>query len=225
MNKLYVVFALVATAASVFAADEKLAGVAEMPVMYQGAHPSAVVTSVKKELPNPFYIYDDKMSRQNHFIPSGWMGDFGDIKMNDHWNIRPATGKTCMRFDYTAERKEGAGWAGVYFQTPPNNWGTMRGGFDLTGYKTLKVKLRGEKGGEVLDKIGLGGISGQTQEGDSDNVETPDRIELSKDWKEYEIDLKGLDLHHVIGGFLWSASADSNEHGITFYLDDLRLEK
>ena len=30
-----------------------------------------------------FFIYTDKNSPLNHFIPSGWMGDYGDLRMND----------------------------------------------------------------------------------------------------------------------------------------------
>ncbi|MBU1043353.1 MAG: hypothetical protein KJ915_03020, partial [Candidatus Omnitrophica bacterium] len=29
-----------------------------------------------------FYVYDDKGSKLNHKIPSGWMGDYGDITLD-----------------------------------------------------------------------------------------------------------------------------------------------
>ena len=35
----------------------------------------------------PFYIYTDCFSRLNHYIPSGWMGDYGDLKINDKWML------------------------------------------------------------------------------------------------------------------------------------------
>ena len=30
-----------------------------------------------------FWVYKDRGTRENHFVPSGWMGDYGDIKIND----------------------------------------------------------------------------------------------------------------------------------------------
>mgnify|MGYP001585473654 CR=1 FL=1 len=44
---------------------------------------------------------------------------------------------------------------------------------------------------------------------------------LTKDWKDYEIDLTGLDLSYIIGGFVWAAKADDNPEGAVFYLDDV----
>jgi hypothetical protein len=48
---------------------------------------------------------------------------------------------------------------------------------------------------------------------------------LTTTWREFSIDLTGKDLTHLIGGFAWVASADSNPGGVTFYLDDNRFEK
>jgi hypothetical protein len=50
-------------------------------------------------------------------------------------------------------------------------------------------------------------------------------VELTKDWKKYEISLTGLDIKHIIGGFGFAANADSNPNGFTLYLDDIRFEK
>jgi hypothetical protein len=45
----------------------------------------------------PFYVYKDKMSRLNHYIPSGWMGDNRAVKLNDGWSNNVHSGKTCQR--------------------------------------------------------------------------------------------------------------------------------
>lgn len=184
-----------------------------------------------------FFIFTERGSRLNHYIPSGWMGDYGDLKFNQGWkeNVdKPKTSKkaaageakdeTCIQVKYTAERKQGAGWAGIYWQNPANNWGDKRGGFDLSGYKKLKFWARGEKGGEIVDKFFIGGITGQTEEGDSDEASLSP-VELTKDWKEYSIDLTGLDLSHIIGGFGMAANAEVNPNGFTIYVDEIRLEK
>lgn len=189
-----------------------------------------------------FYIYAERGSRLNHYIPSGWMGDYGDLKMNQGW-LKNASSKdskksakpgkpeeikpgedTCIQVKYTAERKQGAGWAGIYWQHPANNWGDKRGGFDLSAYSKMTFMVRGELGSEVIDKFFIGGITGQTEEGDSDEASVSP-VNLTKEWKKYEISLKGLDMSHIIGGFGFAANADANPNGFTLYLDDIRLEK
>ncbi len=190
-----------------------------------------------------FYIYTERGSRLNHYVPSGWMGDYGDIKMNQGW-VKNAPAKdakkdskapskaeepkpgedTVIQVKYSAERKQGAGWAGIYWQHPANNWGDKRGGFDLSSYSKLTFMAKGEQGGEVIDKFFIGGITGQTEEGDSDEASLSP-VTLTKDWKKYEVSLKGLDMSHIIGGFGFAANADANPNGFTMYLDDIRLEK
>lgn len=169
-----------------------------------------------------FVIYTERGDRSNHYIPSGWMGDFGDLKFNQAWPTNPGAGKSCIQIKYTGERKQGAGWTGIYWQHPANNWGDKKGGFDLSGYKTLTFMARGEKGGELIDKFMIGGITGQTEDGDSDNAQT-DSIELTKDWKQYSIDLSKCDLKKIIGGFGFALNSDSNPSGATFYVDEIKL--
>jgi hypothetical protein len=186
-----------------------------------------------------FYIFADRGSRLNHYIPSGWMGDYGDLKMNQGWVKGNAPAKkaakegdaaagpaedTCIQIKYTAERKQGNGWSGIYWQHPANNWGDKRGGFDLSAYSKMSFEARGEQGGEVIDKFFIGGITGQTEEGDSDEASISP-VTLTKDWKKYEISLKGLDMSHIIGGFGFAANADANPNGFTLYLDNIKLEK
>jgi hypothetical protein len=187
-----------------------------------------------------FYIYTERGSRLNHFIPSGWMGDYGDLKYNPGWKEKvekPKTkdskkskdplldkDETCIQLKYTAERKQGAGWAGIYWQHPANNWGDKRGGYDLSGFTKMTFWARGEAGGEMVDKFFIGGITGQTEEGDSDEASS-NQIELTKDWKQYEIDLTGRDLSHIIGGLGFAVNAESNPNGLTMYIDEIKLVK
>ena len=96
-----------------------------------------------------FDVYTEKMSRKNHYIPSGYMGDYGDIKVNDRWKEQPRSGKSCIKIEYTADRSQGASWAGIFWQNPANNWGTRKGGYDLTGAKRFTFWARGEEGGEL----------------------------------------------------------------------------
>lgn len=175
-------------------------------------------TKVKKM---PFYVYTDSFHKKNHYIPSGWMGDYGDIKYNDKWKKKPKTGKSCIQVKYTAERKQGAGWAGMYWQNPANNWGTSLGGYDLTGAKKLFFYARGAKGGEIIE-FKMGGITGQYSDS---AASTTGSVELTKKWKLYEIDLEGLDLTFINGGFCVVFSSSANPDGCTFFIDEIYYTK
>jgi hypothetical protein len=125
-----------------------------------------------------------------------------------------------LKFTYSAKGAQGAGWAGIYWQHPPNNWGSKPGGFDLSKFKRLTFRARGAKGGEKVE-FKMGGITGD--QGDSDSASAGPQV-LTKQWKTYTIDLAGKNLTHIIGGFCWVASRDDNPQGFTIYLDDVRYQ-
>ena len=168
-----------------------------------------------------FGVYSDYRAQGNHFIPSGFMGDYGDIKMNDQSTDEPHSGTHCIKFEYSAKQAQHKGWAGVYWQNPANNWGSKKGGFDLTRMTKLTFFARGAKGGEVLQKVIIGGIKGTYP--DSLSVEMGP-VELTDTWKQYTVNLAGKDLSYVSGGFGWVITADLNPEGATFYLDDIKYE-
>ncbi len=168
-----------------------------------------------------FNIYTDKASPGNHYIPSGWMGDFSDIKLNDRCMENPHSGTTSIKVEYLPRRSQGAGWMGIYWQNPANNWGSKKAGFDLTGAKKLVFWARGDKGGEIISEFKMGGITGEFSDSDSAGIGP---AMLDSDWKQYEIDLTGKDLSHIIGGFCLSANADDNPDGFIIYLDDIKYE-
>ena len=150
------------------------------------------------------------------FIPSGYMGNVGAIKMDPLWSVGPHSGKTCLKVSYTASSK----WGGVVWQNPANNWGDKPGGWNLTGAKTLTFWARGDRGGEVVTF--LFGLVGK----DKPNADTGsgklDSVALTKQWKKYAIDLKGKNLSHIVTGFAWTLGAPG--HPETFYLDDVKYQ-
>jgi len=183
---------------------------------------SANTNAQGKGVEFPFYIYYDHLARDNHYVAAGWMGDDGAIRVKSAWKENPHSGQTCMRWIYTGEPTKGAGWAGVYWQNPANNWGKVKGGYDLSGAQKLSFWARGENGGEVVE-FKMGGIMGDY----SDTVEaSTGPISLSNEWKQYTMDLTGEDLSYINGGFCWvSNQMDAPEEGIVFYLDDVAYEK
>lgn len=178
-----------------------------------------VVSTISAGL-KEFVVYLDKDAKDTHYAPSGWMGDYSDVKLNDQYTENPHSGKTCIQFAYNAKKSQGQGWTGVYWQSPPNNWGAKKGGFDLTGMNKLAFWARGEKGGEVLQKVVVGGVKGEYP--DTSTVEMGP-IELTDTWKEYTINLTGKDISYISGGFSWVTTADLNPEGAVFYIDDIKF--
>jgi len=168
-----------------------------------------------------FYVFMDENSPLNHYVPSGWSGDYDSIRRVSSTK-NPYSGNNCLRFRYTGRTSQGAGWAGVYWLNPVNNWGDIKGGFSLKGANRLSFYARGEKGGEVIVRFGMGGVGGQHP--DTARAEIGP-ITLTEEWKRYEIDLAEMDLTYISGGFYWMTDKVSNPEGAIFYLDDIRYEE
>ncbi len=196
-------------------------------VMAQEAGETGETTQVVESVAGTkeFVVYADRNSRENHYAPSGWMGDYGDVKMNDQSTEDPHSGSTCIEFEYTAKRSQGKEWVGVYWQNPANNWGSKKGGYDLTGMTKLTFWARGAKGGEVIEKVKVGGIGIEPKNTYPDSVDAQmGPIELTDVWKQYTINLAGKDLSCVSGGFSWITTADLNLEGAKFFIDDIKFE-
>lgn len=179
-------------------------------------------SSVSKGQFKPFYVYSNKGSAANHFVPSGFMPNGECVKINDRWMENCFSERTCIQIDYQVEcSRRDMQWGGIYWQNPANNWGNRKGGFNLEGAQKLTFWARGEKGGEQIQEFLVGGISGDYPDSD---VSTIGPVILSDEWRQYTIDLRGKDLSFISGGFGWTTSADANEDTCVFYLDDIRYE-
>jgi len=168
-----------------------------------------------------FKVYTDARSPDNHYIPAGYMGDYSDIKVETASFDNPHGGTTCIKITYSNAVSQGARWAGLYWQSPANNWGDRKGGFDLTGATKLTFWARGAKGDERIEEFKMGGITGLYPDSDIAGIGP---VMLTTDWQKYEIDLSGKDLSYVSGGFCWGTNIDVNPDGAVFYLDDIKYE-
>jgi exo-beta-1,3-glucanase (GH17 family) len=213
-------------------------------IFYSDRSPKIFASDLISIMPTPtidssvFYIYKDIDFQGNHFKPSGYMGDIGDISINEANTDKPHSGKTSIQITYIAEGKAPNNcdyvppckWAGVYWQEPPNNWGKdviwKDSGFDLSAYNHLRFWARAEKNIQVEFKVG--GIIGTY----GDSLEYPRGIvsNLKPEWQEFDIDLSGADLSHTIGGFVWVLNIETIvangilDGKVVFYLDDIRFE-
>jgi outer membrane protein OmpA-like peptidoglycan-associated protein len=149
------------------------------------------------------------------------MGDASDLNLSGGFVPTPFGKGPCIQVIYSPSGKQG--WAGLFWQDPANNWGDIPGnaGYDLRGAERLTFWARGEKGGEKLREARVGGIMGQYPDSATAAIGP---ITLSKGWKQYTVDLRGKDLHHIIGGFGISLRKEDNPNGATLYLDDIVYE-
>jgi len=160
------------------------------------------------------------------FIPSGWMGDGEQgqryIAFADGWRKGCYSEPVCVRVSY----KPGpAGWGGIYWQNKPDNWGDRPGeDFKRAGYKKLTFWAKGDAGAEVVE-FKAGGIDSPGKRYRDSFEKTTGKVVLTKEWKQYTLDLSEEDLSSVIGGFAWIATESANVDGATFYLDDVFYER
>jgi len=170
----------------------------------------------------PFYVYSDVGSRDNHYVPSGFMPNGECLTFTDKHALGCYADKTCIKIDYDVEcSRFNQKWAGIYWLNPPNNWGNKKGGFDLTGASKLTFWAKGEKGGEQIQEVTIGGITGNYPDSDTAVIGP---IILTDQWKKYTIDLRGKDLSYISGGFAWTTSEDVNPSSCVFYIDEIRFE-
>lgn len=160
------------------------------------------------------------------FTASGWMGDgeFGAkyIKLNEGWKENPYSKPTCIRIEYHPGIHE---WGGFYWQNKPDNWGNLPGeNFSKMKFKKITFMARGENGDEIVE-FKAGGINADGKKYKDSFEVTTGKINLEKDWTKYTMELKGMNLSSVIGGFCWVASSSTNPDGAIFYLDDIFYEK
>ncbi len=183
-----------------------------------GAAYANVPLSAKGEKPKrqlrpatmPLSVYADG---HGPWIPSGYMGNTRALKVDAACSETPFKGNSCMRVDYL----DHIGWAGIFWQSPANDWGDRPGGVNLSNAATLVFRARGRDGGEKVTFF-MGGLKNKAF---SDTCEAKlQDIVLKKEWTRYRIPLDGLDLSCVKTGFGFTLANDGEP--FAFYLDDIK---
>ncbi|HVK77319.1 MAG TPA: hypothetical protein VM734_28630 [Kofleriaceae bacterium] len=167
------------------------------------------------------------------FAPSGYMGDGADpsgtalISADDPAQCAPRPSGArgdCYKFTYNAGPQL---WAGVYWQFPPNNWGSVEGKALGAGASKVAFYAASERGGETL-KITIGGIKDVTLPY-SDDLKAEGSVTLTTTMTRYTVDLAGRTYDKVIGGFSWAANHPEGTDPATappivVFLDDVVWE-
>ncbi len=165
--------------------------------------------------------YSDNWWKIVPYYPSGYMGDSGNIVMDDKYQQDNfSLGRKCLKFTYSVGIKK---WAGLYWLFPPDNWGNLGPGLDLSDFGRICFWARGEKGSEKIE-FKIGGLTDKA----GNRLESANKslgvIILKKGWNEYVLNLNDQNLKDVKGGFCWVAIGDNNPGGCIFYLDKIRYE-
>lgn len=190
-----------------------------------GAHDAAVDAPANGPVPLPFFVSDQ-------FVPSGFMGD-SPASMNaitmkhDSASCKsprpPGAGGDCYSITWAPTPPDGgSAWAGVYWQSPSDNWGTKPGKAIAPGATKVSFYAAGAVGGETI-QLCTGGIgSASTAYKDTFSAKSQP-IALTTAWTRYEISLQGASYTSVLGAFCWTAAA-SAPMSAQLYIDDLKWE-
>ncbi len=164
----------------------------------------------------PFHIINYRLlPAVANFAASGFMGDVSDVRLAGSYEGTRSEGFPCLMVKYAALGE--AGWAGVMWQNPANNWGTVDGGYNLSRAKRLSFWARGDKGGETVEII-VGGASSVFP--DSDGLTTGD-IRLRTEWTHYLLDVSKANMSYIASGFGFLVKQDHAPEGCVFYLDEV----
>jgi hypothetical protein len=163
----------------------------------------------------PVSVYEDSFQAMP-WVPSGWMGSVDLLAVDGEFRDEPPhEGVASIRMRYEGK----FGWVGVAWQDPPNNWGDLEGGYDLTGATALELWARGAYGGEKVS-FGVGIIRKDKAYPDS-GIAKGDTVQLTREWKRYTVPLGKVDLSSIKTGFVVTLTGRSTP--VTIYLDSIRF--
>lgn len=210
----------------IFTADGKLKDGLE-PIMPDSArrgmtrHPGKVSGPIPLEL--PAFVYLDGDSDQNRFMPTNHMGDTETLSLDELCRDAPHSGSSCIRVRFSPRHQ--VNWAGVYWVGPYfNHWGDHPG-YTLQGAKRLVFWARGAKGNEAV-QFKIGGMATPGKPFSDSFGPVPDGepwVGLSREWRQFTIDLAGLTTTSLLGGFCFTTNGIYNPDGCEFFLDDIAI--
>ncbi|MFO7678645.1 MAG: glycosyl hydrolase family 17 protein [Chloroflexota bacterium] len=200
-------------------ASQPAAEVMPMPTATRGA----TLISAQEEL---FPIFVNYAAAENHFAPSGHMGDYHAIAYTDCARLTDVWEETAVLISYDPALQNEQGWAAIYWQEPENNWGYYPEGYNLQNFAHLRFQAFSPQAGSQVQFF-VGGVYTGTYPSSIPNpifareADAEGFVTLSSEWQEFHIDLQNADLSHVIDGFGWLASEEKTPDGVTVYVDNI----
>jgi hypothetical protein len=175
----------------------------------------------------PFAVSD-------YFVPSGFMGDVAETNgrkplelFYDGCRPRPAGARgNCYRFVYhpTPLDAGGVGWAGVYWQSPANNWGQDRPQSVVPSARRVSFMASGGESAEDVT-IFVGGLSAVDADGlplpYRDSLSVTQTFTLTAEPTRYDVPIPDdASYDFVVGAFGFSLAGDGAASRALF-LDDI----
>lgn len=161
------------------------------------------------------------------FVPNGWMPNGNGIAQDTHSSDNPHSGSHCIEIRCQLSATP---WCGITF-LQGGTWSPAQkfNLFDELNAKmgdTIKCRFWARSDDKAIAQFRVGGVSqGAVQDSLLFPVSTP-WIQLTPEWKMYEIDLTGKDVSCLVGGFAWVCDRQHNgAKDISFHLDDIYFTK
>ncbi len=161
----------------------------------------------------PFYVYDEGVKYP--YQPTGYMGDFQNLKVEGDNKEHVHSGESALKISYS----NSGGWYGLAFMDPPDDWGDKAGGYCLIGATKFTFWAKASTD-NLSGTFGFGMIG--PEKPFYDTGKKSEKFQLTKEWKKYEIDLKGVDLRCIKTGFIMYLGGIGENY--SFWLDDVRYE-
>jgi len=161
----------------------------------------------------PFYVYKDGVDMP--YIPSAFMGNYESLEVDINHTSDFHSGEASLKISYKAADN----WYGIGFVDPPNDWGTILGGYDLNGAQKLTFWAKASHK-NIKATFGFGMIDNDKPFPDTGKASK--EIVLTTKWKKYTIKTKKLDLSCIRTGFVMFSSGIGMSHHI--YIDDIVFE-
>ena len=181
------------------------------------------------------YIYKDFADTENNYTQKAKIfGINGENvrDLNENWRDNPHSGFSCIRCEQMVMNGDWGGWLFMNGMLSEdgitavlNDGKTDEQGLNLSGAQELRFFARGENGGEKVEffTCGFGDGDPTVQYRDSEHKRTLGVVKLTKDWKEYVIDLRGERMDYIALGFGFVMSGSQGTGEKVFYLDDIRF--
>ncbi|MDR0575217.1 MAG: hypothetical protein LBG96_14570 [Tannerella sp.] len=173
------------------------------------------------------YVYADYGDSKNAFTQRGFMGENAEEPVLNEASRVAYSGITSIRA--TAPIRNG-GWSGLVFANgilekgsviPRMDWGDHDAGVNLTGAKKLVIHARTADNETAYVEFKMGIIGGAYPD---TGTKSSGLLNLSDEWSTIEIDLQGVDLSRIAGGFAILFNDANKKNAVTVYMDEIYYE-
>jgi hypothetical protein len=162
----------------------------------------------------------------DYFTPTGAYGDAatpGIVQVTSGCDSRaPAPGGPVGDCYVVSYGTPSAGYAGVFWQFPANNWGNGQGRRVSPGATRATFYARVDGPAPVTVTFGVGGICDPacTQGSYADTIDSKAPIKLTNDWQTYSVPITGT-YDWVLSAFSWECTTVSP---VVFYIDSIQWQ-